>query len=202
VSDPRISPLAPEDAESLAEVARLFAEYAEWLSGFVVHTTIHDELDTLPAPFAAPGGVLLVGRDDEGAICGCAGVKRLSDSAAEIKRLFVREECRGAGMGRALFSAALDAACELGYSEAFVSTIPSHMAAANAMYERIGFAPAHRFEDHTHAEVDIRYLRLDLSKWCKKDALPAGTSSGVALADDFEADKPFGRLGEALDRLD
>jgi putative acetyltransferase len=166
MNDIRIAPVAPDDSTTLAEVARLFSEYSEWLDPFIVHTTIAEELASLPAPFVAPGGLLLVSADADGAICGCVGVKRHSDSAAEIKRLFVREECRGTGLGRALFSAALDAACELGYAEALVSTIPSHMPQANAMYEHIGFRPTHRFEEHTHAEVDIRYLRLDLGDWC------------------------------------
>ena len=164
--DPRIRSITSEDPEAMAEAARLFAEYAEWLAPFVLHTTIAAELASFPAPFTPPGGVLLVGADAGGAICGCVGVKRHDDSTAEIKRLFVREGCRSTGLGAALFSAALDAACDLGYAEVVISTIPSHMARANAMYERIGFTPTDRFERHTHAEVDIRYLRLDLGDWC------------------------------------
>lgn len=165
-NDSRIRAVTPDDTEALAEVARLFAEYAEWLSPFVSHTTIAAELASFPAPFCAPDGALLVGIDAGGAMCGCVGVKRHSDSAAEIKRLFVRERCRGTGLGAELFASALDAACELGYAEVLLSTIPSHMGTANAMYERLGFEPTPRFEDHTHAEVDIRYLRLDLGDWC------------------------------------
>ena len=162
----RIIRVSGADRDVLAEVRRLFGEYAEWLATFVVHTTIADEIASLPAPFVPPDGALLVAADPGGATCGCIGVKRHGDTAAEIKRLFVREECRGTGLGRALFAAALDVACELGYTEVLVSTIPSQMPAANAMYERIGFAPTRRFEDHTHADLDIRYLRLDLGDWC------------------------------------
>jgi carbonic anhydrase len=165
-SDPRIRQVTAEDAEALVEVARLFGEYAEWLAPFVVHTSIAAELASLPAPFSAPDGALFVGADEGGRICGCVGVMRHSETAAEIKRLFVREECRGGGLGRALFSAALDAACERGYLDALVSTVPAHMAAAAAMYVRMGFTPTARFEDHTHAEVEIRYLRLELGDWC------------------------------------
>lgn len=166
-ADPRIRVVHAHDAEDLAEVARLFAEYADWLSDFVTHSTLAQELASLPRPFAAPDGILLAGsREPLGPICGCVGVKRHSDAECEVKRLFVRDTCRGTRLGDALFSAALDAACELGYAEALVSTIPSHMPVANAMYERFGFTPTHRFEDHTHAEVQIRYLRLDLRDWC------------------------------------
>ena len=165
-SGSRIIRVSGSDRGELAEVRRLFGEYAEWLASFVLHTTIDGEIASLPAPFVPPEGALLLGVDAVGTICGCVGVKRHGDAAAEIKRLFVREECRGTGLGRALFSAAMDVACELGYSEVLISTIPSHMPIANAMYERIGFAPTHRFEDHTHADLDIRYLRLDLGDWC------------------------------------
>ena len=165
--DPRIRTVGASDVDDLAEIARLFTQYAEWLAAFVTHSTLAEELASLPKPFAAPSGVLLgASREPVGPLCGCVGVKRHSDSACEIKRLFVREACRGARLGEALFSAALDEACDMGYAEALVSTIPSHMPAANAMYERFGFVPTHRFEDHTHAEVEIRYLRLDLGDWC------------------------------------
>ena len=40
------------------------------------------------------------------------------------------------------------------------------MPEANAMYERLGFVATDCFEDHTHAEVDMRYLRYALSEWC------------------------------------
>jgi putative acetyltransferase len=166
-ADRRVRTVAPDDVESLSEVTRLFTEYAEWLAPIVARTTIALEIASLPAPFAPPDGRLLVASAQPGgAICGCVGVKRHSDSAAEIKRLFVREGCRGIGLGRSLFLVALDAACELGYEEALVSTIPSHMATANAMYERLGFEPTQRFERHTLAEVDLRYLRLELGDWC------------------------------------
>ena len=162
----RITPVAAGDTQALVEVARLFAEYSEWLSGFVAHNTVAEELAELPGAFAPPSGALLIATDAGGAICGCAGVRRHTDSAAEIKRLFVREACRGTGLGHALFASALDVACDLGYSEALVSTIPAKMPTANAMYDRIGFQPTSRFEDHTHADIEIRYLRLDLGDWC------------------------------------
>jgi putative acetyltransferase len=165
-ADARIRVVTAGDARDLAAARQLFEEYAEWLLPFITHSTLAAELESLPTPFVAPQGRLLVGAlEPGGAACGVVGIKRHSDEEAEIKRLFVRDECRGSGLGRALFSAALDAACEMGYAEALVSTVPSRMPEAAAMYERIGFVPTRRFEDHTHANVDIRYLRLDLGEW-------------------------------------
>jgi hypothetical protein len=41
------------------------------------------------------------------------------------------------------------------------------MAKANEMYTRLGFTETECFEDHTHPEVEIRYLRYDLADWCE-----------------------------------
>jgi len=156
-----------DDSAGLAEVSGLFAEYAEWLAPFVTHTTIAQELDLLPRPFAAPSGRLVLATTPDGRACGCVAVQQHDGAVCEIKRLYVRPEWRGQGLGRELLSAALDAACELGYSIALVSSIPAHMPEAAAMYERSGFVRTHRFEDHTHAEVEMVYLRLDLGDWCE-----------------------------------
>ena len=162
----RIIRVQANDQAALDQVRDLFAEYAEWLSPFVTRSAIAEELLSLPAPFVEPDGVLLAARDSTGRLCGCVGVRRHSETECEIKRLFVRPDCRGTGLGCTPFSTALDAACELEYKEALVSTIPSFMPEANAMYERLGFSRTERFEDHTHAEVEISYLRYRLVEWC------------------------------------
>lgn len=165
-SGTRIEPIGRDDESSIIQTRALFTEYAEWLSPFVTASTIAEELASLPAPYEPPDGRLLVVRDAAGLVCGCVGLKRHSEKECEIKRLFVRPDCRGTGLGYALFSAALDAACELGYDDVLVSTIPAYMDQANRMYERLGFTATECFEDHTHAAVDIRYLRYDLAEWC------------------------------------
>jgi GNAT superfamily N-acetyltransferase len=154
------------DEAELAEVRQLFTEYAEWLSPFVTASNISAELESLPSPFVAPHGRLLAARDSLGALCGVVGIKRHSVTEGEIKRLFVRPDCRGTGLGYTLFSAALDAACALGYREALVSTVPAYMEEANRMYERLGFANTECFEEVTQASAEITYLRYDLSQWC------------------------------------
>ena len=155
-----------EDTAGLAAVRLLFAEYAEWLAPFVTRTTIPMELETLPRPFAAPTGRLIVAVSPAGETVGCVGVQLHENRVCEIKRLYVTPSSRGKGLGRELLHSALDAACELGYAIALVSSIPAHMPEAAGMYERAGFVPTHRFEDHTHAEVEMLYLRMDLGDWC------------------------------------
>jgi GNAT superfamily N-acetyltransferase len=166
----RIEVLSPDNPKQVEEARELFFEYAEWLSPIVRITTIHRDIAALPEPFVPPSGRLLLACGDDGVACGCIGVRRFSDTECELKRLYVRPSCRTSGIGRALFSAALDAARELGYREALISTIPSHMDTANRMYEQYGFVPTDNFEGHSHDDVEMRYLRFDLT--AEKDAGP------------------------------
>lgn len=68
-----------------------------------------------------PGGVCLVGYEGAAPIC-VGGVKRLDDDTAEIKRMYVVPERRGAGRGRALLDALQDAARGLGYRRVRLDT--------------------------------------------------------------------------------
>ena len=162
MSDWSIEPVTADTPSALDDVRALFEEYAEWLWPVLESNRLPAELRTLPDPFAPPTGALLLARDAEDAACGCVGVQRHDEAACEIKRLYVRPRCRGRGIGAALFSAALDAARGLGYSIAYVSTIPSAMPGANRMYDALGFREVESFEDHAHEGVDMRFLRLDL----------------------------------------
>ena len=46
---------------------------------------------------------------------GCGGVKRLDDSSAELKRIYLAPAARGRGLGRRLLERLEQYACELGY---------------------------------------------------------------------------------------
>lgn len=68
-----------------------------------------------PADFATPAGVFLVAML-RGRPVGCGGLRRLNGRAGEIKRLFVRSQARGHGVGRALLLALEQRARALGYT--------------------------------------------------------------------------------------
>jgi GNAT superfamily N-acetyltransferase len=79
---------------------------------------------TTPDEMIPPHGVFLVGYED-GRPIAIGGVRRLEDSIAEIKRMYVVPEARSRGAGRALLAALEDAARELGYERVRLDSGPA-----------------------------------------------------------------------------
>ena len=130
-------------AGDLAAVAGLFRAYAASLSIDLNHQAFDAELAALPGPYRAPAGALLLAKGADGAPLGCIALKPLDDpggegAACEIKRLYVRPEARGAGLGQALVAAILAAASTAGHAEIKLDTL-AEMTAARALYRRFGF---------------------------------------------------------------
>ena len=97
-----------------------------------------------PAEMSPPGGTFVVGFDDGGVPVCCGGVKRLSDDACEIKRMFVVERARGRGAARELLEELERRARELGYSVARLDTGP-RQPRAQRLYERAGYLAIENF---------------------------------------------------------
>ena len=115
----------------------LFEEYAAGLAIDLCFQGFSQELDTLAAMYGPPRGVLLLA-EIEGMPAGCAAVRRLEDVTCELKRVYVRPEFRGTGLGRRLTETAMRAASALGYKSIRLDTLPE-MAAAQRLYEHLGF---------------------------------------------------------------
>jgi GNAT superfamily N-acetyltransferase len=95
------------------------------------------------AELCPPHGTFLVGFEDDVALC-CGGLKRLSQDACEIKRMFVVDCARGRGVARELLCELERRARELGYSVARLDTGP-RQPHAQRMYERAGYVAIGNF---------------------------------------------------------
>lgn len=91
------------------------------------------EVRTLPGRYAPPGGRLLLAT-----IQGEPALRPLAGAGCEAKRLYVRSEFRGRGVGEALVRRILEEARTAGYQEIFGDSLPS-MDAALRIYQRLGF---------------------------------------------------------------
>src|SRR4051812_30481106 len=132
--------LVVEQAASPAqwtEVDRLIRAYLAELPFEIDFQDLDRELAELPVEYGPPTGAALLARDaDGGAAFGVVGVRRFAAGEAELKRMYVDPSGRGGGAGRALATAAVEVARQLGYRRLLLDTVAS-MTAAIATYEAL-----------------------------------------------------------------
>ena len=141
--------IAPaRSATEMISAAALFRAYAATLPVDLAPQGFSQELESLPGVYGPPGGELLLAKRGDH-VLGCIALKPLAPGVAEIKRLFVRPRERKAGLGKALVTAAITTAKELGYIEVKLDTLPE-MTAAIALYKSFGFAPIPPYGSHPY----------------------------------------------------
>lgn len=126
-----------EKDQDLTSARQLLIEYAESLDFDLDFQGFDEELANLPGEYAPPKGYLLLA-EYKGQLAGCVALRGLSEDICEMKRLYVRPEFRGLGIGRALAQFVIEQARTIGYTYMRLDTAPS-MQAARALYLSLGF---------------------------------------------------------------
>ncbi|MDG4584607.1 MAG: GNAT family N-acetyltransferase [Candidatus Competibacter sp.] len=126
-----------QTADEIAAVRALFREYERFLDVDLCFQGFEDELATLPGKYAPPDGWLLLAIDG-GRAAGCVALRRLDQGVCEMKRLFVRPEYRGQGLGRLLATRAIAEATALGYTVMRLDTL-DWLHSAMRMYASMDF---------------------------------------------------------------
>jgi GNAT superfamily N-acetyltransferase len=148
-----ISPERPDtpDAQALIE------ELETHLSGFYPVESRHG---FSVAKLLAENVAFFVTRYD-GAPAGCGGIKLFGTEFGEVKRMFVRPQYRGLGLGKLMLDRLVEYAREHGMSLVRLET-GIHQPEAISLYERAGFYRIPPFGNYTDDPLSLCYeKRLD-----------------------------------------
>jgi ribosomal protein S18 acetylase RimI-like enzyme len=164
-----------EQAVSTQQVTfarELFREYSAALNVDLCFQNFERELQELPGKYAPPAGRLFLAYhniDAAGvALAGCGALRPLSSGICEMKRLYVRPEFRGHGIGRTMTLTLIAAAQEIGYRAMRLDTLPQ-MREAQKLYQQLGFREIEAYCDNP--VEGVRYLELDLVESASKNKI-------------------------------
>ena len=153
--------LQAETGEQIREARKLFREYEKWLGLDLCFQGFEEELKSLPGKYAKPDGRLFLASVNS-ASAGCVALRKLETDVCEMKRLYVREEFRGSGLGRILIEKLIEEARLIGYRKMRLDTLPVKMPKAVKLYKHYGFAEILPYYENPHK--DTLFLELDLKK--------------------------------------
>jgi GNAT superfamily N-acetyltransferase len=104
-----------------------------------------EDLDAISSMYREPSGIFLVLLDSE-QVVGTGAIRRLDGQTCELKRMWFLPAYRGKGYGAKMSEALFQFAHSAGYKRVRLDTTPV-LAAANRLYQRLGFYPIERYND-------------------------------------------------------
>jgi putative acetyltransferase len=167
MSDAPLAALRPASVPGeMAAVRALFLEYARSLSFDLCFQNFEQELADLPGRYAAPRGQILLAPG-----AGVVALRPLSDDICEMKRLYVRPQARGHGLGGRLARAIIAEGRDRGYRAMRLDTHES-MVEAIALYRELGFREIAAYSGE--AVPGLRYYELPLAAAAGSGPQPRG----------------------------
>ena len=138
MGNPRLNLTQAESPAQIEQARELFLEYAQSLGFSLCFQSFDQELAGLPGDYAPPDGRLLLA-EYRGQLAGCVALHKLDPGICEMKRLYLRPQFRGRGLGRVLAETVIAEARMIGYRKMRLDTVEPVMPNAVAMYRRLGF---------------------------------------------------------------
>jgi len=141
-----------ETSAQIEDARRLFREYEAWLDVDLCFQSFEEELNTLPGKYAQPSGRLLLALENEKP-AGCIALRKIEDDICEMKRLYVRDDFRGTGLGKMLIERLIEEAKTIGYKIMRLDTLPDKMPQAIKLYQSYGFQKIEPYYENPHKET-------------------------------------------------
>jgi putative acetyltransferase len=133
--------------DDIQHARELFKEYEAWLQVDLCFQSFEKELAELPGKYAPPEGRLLLASVNE-KVAGCVALRKIGEGACEIKRLYLRPDFRGLGLGRKLAEAIIIEAKGIGYERMRLDTLPPKMNDAIELYRSLVFKEIEPYYDY------------------------------------------------------
>jgi len=149
-----------ENREQIKVARVLFREYEQFLKVDLCFQNFVAELADLPGKYAPPEGALFLAMNGSEA-GGCVALRKIEPGICEMKRLYVRPEQRGNGLGRRLADRIIEEGARLGYRRMRLDTL-ERLTEAVRLYLSLGFAQIPAYYDNPLPGV--LYWELDLAK--------------------------------------
>ena len=137
----------------------LFQEYAESLGIDLEFQNFSKEIATPGQEYTKPHGALFLVFNSEQIVVGCFALRRFEKEIGELKRMYLKQEARGQGIGAMMLQKALSIGVKLGYTRIRLDTLPS-MTSAIGLYQKMGFyeIDAYRF----NPIAGTKYMEINL----------------------------------------
>ena len=104
-----------------------------------------EDMDEISSTYAPPSSTFLVLMDGQ-QVVGTGAIRRLDEQTCELKRMWFLPAYRGKGYGAKMAESLLEFARSAGYKRVRLDTSPV-LAAANRLYQRLGFHPIERYNE-------------------------------------------------------
>lgn len=148
------------EKEDMKYAEAMFSEYANSLPFKLDFQDFKEELENLPGKYSEPYGMILVAFKGQTPV-GCIALRKLEDNICEMKRLYVKPDFRGKGLGRELAEKAINSAINKGYQIMRLDTLVS-MKGAVRLYKALAFKEC---EPYIYNPLkDALYMELKLEK--------------------------------------
>ncbi|MBW2092721.1 MAG: GNAT family N-acetyltransferase, partial [Deltaproteobacteria bacterium] len=116
------------------------------------------ELVNLRRIYGPPNGCLLL-CVYQNQIAGCVALRKQENETCEMKRLYVKPQFRGTGVGRILAEAIIKKALKMGYGRMRLDTVPA-MERARTLYRSLGFFEIEAYRHNPIEGAIFMELRL------------------------------------------